>query len=176
MSNPLEIITYPDPRLRMKSAPVEVVDDEIRKLMDDMVDMLFKVPASGYAAPQFGILKRVIVVYDGHKNDKGRIFKMANPEIIWASEHTNFIDEGCMSLPWGRVEIERPAEVRVRYLDEHNKIRETDIEFDYPARVFQHEIDHLDGILSIDRVSKLKRDFYIKRFAKRKKEGKSFDD
>lgn len=172
----LEILTYPDPRLSQKCAPVEKVDEAIRHTMNQMAEMLFKVPASGYAAPQFGIMKRIIVAYDQYGKDSGRLFKMANPEIIWTSEETNLIAEGCMSIPWGRIELERPAQVRVRYLDENNQTQETEIETDYIARVFQHEIDHLDGILSIDHLSKFKRNYYIKKFKKREKEGKSFDD
>jgi peptide deformylase len=172
----LNIVLYPDPRLKMKAEPVLEVNKEIKELMAEMAAMLYKVPAGGYAAPQFGILKRIIVVDDSYGKDPSRQFRMANPEIIWSSEEQISMAEGCMSLPWGRVDVIRPEKVKIRYLDENNQWRETKIESDYMGRCMQHEIDHLDGILSIDRLSKMRREMFIKKINRRRELGKSFDD
>ena len=170
------ILTYPDPRLKMKCEPVPYVDAEIRDLMKEMTTMLYKVTAGGYAAPQFGILKRIIVLDDSYGRDPNRQFRMVNPEIIWQSEELVSMAEGCMSIPWGRIDVIRPEKVKVRYTNENNEICETDIESDYMGRCLQHEIDHLDGLLSIDRVSKMKRDMFIRKIHRRKEQGRSFDD
>jgi peptide deformylase len=172
----LNIVLFPDPILKMKAAPVKIIDKEIKELMAEMTKMLYKKPAGGYAAPQFGILKRIIVVDDSYGKDPTRQFRMVNPEIIWASEEEVSMAEGCMSIPWGRVEVMRPEKVKIRYLNENGEICETDIEEDYMGRCLQHEIDHLDGILSLDHATKIRREMFIKKINRRRELGKSFDD
>jgi peptide deformylase len=171
----LKIHVYPDPVLNEKCAPIEKVDAATRKLMRDMAEMMYKYPAGGYAASQFGILKRIIVVDDSYGEDPARQFRMANPEITWRSPETIVMSEGCMSIPWGRVELERPERIKFRFLNDQNEIQELEAD-DYFARCVQHEIDHLDGILAIDRLSKIRRKICLKKFERRRKMGKSIDD
>lgn len=170
----LEIVTAPDPILTKKSLPVESVDDGVRKIMDDMLDTVVEGGgASALAAVQVGILKRIIILHLGDDDDLERpegfypLF-MANPEITYASENMVVAKEGCMSLPDQRIEIERPEEIEVKYLDYNNK--EQSIRTPgWLARAIQHEIDHLDGKLMINYLSPLKRDAALRRLAKLKK-------
>lgn len=172
----LNILLYPDPRLKLKAEPVVQFDNQLKELVDQMASMLYKVPAGGYAAPQFGILKRIIVVDDSYGKDPKRQFRMINPEIIWSSEEECSMAEGCMSLPWGRVDVIRPEFVKIRYQDVGGAFHETEVEGDYMGRCLQHEIDHLDGILSLDRVSTMRRNMFVKKITRRRQQGRSFDD
>ena len=160
-----EIIILPDRRLRLKSQPVKKIDREIKALVDDMFETMYDAPGIGLAAIQVGIPKRVVTM-DLAKKEEGqqpRVF--INPEILWTSEETATYEEGCLSIPEFYEEVERPAQVRVKYLDLEG--REQVLEADgLLATCLQHEIDHLNGVLFIDHISKLKRDRVTKKFAK----------
>ena len=164
----LPIIIAPDPRLKRKAEPVEKVDAATRRLMDDMLETMHAANGVGLAAPQVGVLKRVIVVDTARKDEKPLRLRMANPEIVWASEEFELRDEGCLSFPEQFAEVRRPAKVRVRYLDHENEIREIEAEGLLSVCV-QHEMDHLDGVLLVDRVSALKRNMILRRLAKAKR-------
>ncbi len=161
----LEIITVPDPRLREVCKPVERVDDEVRTLMDDMLETMYAAPGIGLAAIQVAVAKRVIVIDVAREDEEPQPLQLANPEVIWTSEEHKVYQEGCLSVPDYYDDVERPSSVRVRYLDYNNETQE--IEADGLLAVcLQHEIDHLDGALFIDYLSKLKRDRVVKKFQK----------
>lgn len=164
----LSIIKAPDPKLKKRCAPVEQVDDDIRRLMDDMLETMYEAPGVGLAAPQIGVLKRIIVVDTADPEGNRQPLKMANPEVIAASDELLLREEGCLSFPDQYEDVERPATVRVRYLDHENEIRELDAE-GLQAVCVQHEIDHLDGVLLVDRLSGLKRSIILRRMNKLKK-------
>ena len=164
----LPIIIAPDPRLKRKAEPVEKVDAATRRLMDNMLETMHAANGVGLAAPQVGVLKRVIVVDTARKDEKPLRLRMANPEIVWASEEFELRDEGCLSFPEQFAEVRRPAKVRVRYFDHENEIRELEAEGLLSVCV-QHEMDHLDGVLLVDRVSALKRNMILRRLAKAKR-------
>jgi peptide deformylase len=166
----LDIIVAPDPRLKIKCAPVAKVDASIRKLMDDMLETMYAAPGVGLAAPQVGVAKRVIVVDTAAKGEPPRPYRMANPEIIWASDEDNTYNEGCLSLPEHYADVVRPKAVRVRYLDHENEIREVEAD-GLLATCIQHEMDHLDGILFVDHISALKRNMILRKLLKAKKTG-----
>ena len=158
----LDILTYPDVFLTKKAKPVVNIDDALNKTIDDMIETMREQSGIGLAAPQVGAFLRVIVVdasRDGVPHDP---LKMANPEIVWASEDKCIAEEGCLSVPKQYADIERPSRVRVRYLDEKNAAKEIDLD-GLLARVVQHEMDHLDGVLFIDYLSKIKRDMLVKK-------------
>lgn len=159
------IIILPDSRLRLVSEPVVAVDAAVRKLMDDMLETMYDAPGIGLAAIQIAEPKRVIVL-DIAKGDEPRSpFCLANPQIIWSSPETRSQEEGCLSIPDVYEEVERPARVRVRFLDRDGATCELDAE-GLLSTCLQHEIDHADGILFIDRLSRLKRERIIKRAQK----------
>ena len=160
-----EIIKLPDKRLRLISEPVKQIDAGIRKLVDDMFETMYKAPGIGLAAIQLGVAKRVITLDLSKKEDDHEPQVFINPEILWQSEALAKFEEGCLSIPDYYEEVERPAEVKVRYLDLAGKKREIDAK-GLLATCLQHEIDHVNGILFIDHLSKLKRDRVIKRFTK----------
>tara|TARA_B100001121_G_C18641317_1_gene599387 strand:- start:830 stop:1354 length:525 start_codon:yes stop_codon:yes gene_type:complete len=164
-----KIIIEPDPILRQKSGNLEKVDNDLRKLMDDMLETMYSAPGIGLAAVQIGILKRLIVI-DITKDDKKKnpIF-LVNPKIISKSKNTSIYEEGCLSLPGHFAEIERPSECQINYLDYNGKEKKLKAS-GLLATCIQHEIDHLDGILFIDYLSKLKKDMIIKKLKKYKKE------
>ncbi len=171
----LPILIAPDPRLKAKAQPVPAVDAPVRRLMEDMVETMKAADGIGLAAPQVGVLKRVIVVAaprgdeddDGEGRSKAPLC-MANPEIVWVSDDDEVREEGCLSLPEHYAEVCRPARVRVRYLDETGEERE--IEADgLLGTCIQHEIDHLDGVLFVDRISALKRGMILRKLVKSKK-------
>lgn len=164
----LEIIVAPDPRLKKKAVAVERVDASIAKLMNDMLETMYEAPGVGLAAPQVGVSKRIIVVDPAGEDDPAAPLKMANPEIIWASDQLKPHEEGCLSLPEEYQEVMRPASIKVRYLDEQNEIRTLDAE-GLLAVIIQHEMDHLEGVLFVDHLSALKRNMIIKRLTKIKK-------
>jgi peptide deformylase len=161
----LPIITAPDPRLKIKAKPVAAVDDEIRRLMDDMVETMYHAIGIGLAAPQVGVAKRVIVVDVARKDEKPTPLRIANPEIVWRSEELTIANEGCLSLPEHYADVERPAAIRLRYLDHENEIREIEAK-GLLATCIQHEIDHLDGVLFVDHISALKRNMILRKLAK----------
>jgi peptide deformylase len=159
------ILVLPDPRLRLVSEPVKAIDDEIRQLVDDMLETMYGAPGIGLAAIQIGVPKRVITA-DLAKKDEPRAPQVfINPEILSRSEELSTYEEGCLSIPEIHEDVERPAKVRVRYLDRDGKPHEVDAE-GLLATCLQHEIDHLDGVLFIDHISKLKRDRIVKKFSK----------
>ena len=160
-----EIIKLPDKRLRLVSEPVKQIDAAIRKLVDDMFETMYKAPGIGLAAIQVGIAKRVITLDLSKKEDDHEPQVFINPEILWQSEALAKFEEGCLSIPDYYEEVERPAEVKVKYLDLAGKKREIDAK-GLLATCLQHEIDHINGVLFIDHLSKLKRDRVIKKFTK----------
>ena len=164
-----KIITEPDIILRKKSDTIEKVDDELRKLMDDMLETMYAAPGIGLAGVQVGILKRLIVIDISRDKEKKSPLFLINPEIISKSSSTSVYEEGCLSLPGYFAEIERPAECQIKYLDYHGIKKEMKAG-GLLATCIQHEVDHLNGILFIDYLSKLKRDMIIKKLIKNKKE------
>ncbi len=165
----LPILTAPNPILKTKAKRVEAVDDRIRALMSDMMDTMYKAPGVGLAAPQIGVLERVIVMDTGKTEETRNPIRMANPEIIWASNEDNTYEEGCLSVPEHYSNVVRPASVKVRYLDEAGQSKELLAE-GLLATVVQHEMDHLDGILFIDHISSLKRNMILRKLLKLRKE------
>jgi peptide deformylase len=159
------IISLPDPRLRLVSAPVATVDDSIRALMGDMLETMYDAPGIGLAAIQIGIPQRLVVIDLAKKEEDPRPLFLVNPEIVWSSEDFSVYEEGCLSIPEYYEEIERPAKVKARFLDRDGKPREIEAE-GVLATALQHEIDHLNGVLFIDYLSRLKRDRVIKKFIK----------
>ncbi|MEQ8284500.1 peptide deformylase [Thalassospira sp.] len=167
-----EILIVPDPRLKKECEPVTDVNDEIRQLLDDMLETMYAAPGIGLAAPQIGVMKRVVVMDVSDEEEKSKPLKMINPEIIWESEEMAVYQEGCLSIPDQYADVERPAEVGMRYLDENGK--EHEIEADgLLATCIQHEIDHLDGVLFTDYLSALKRNMILKKVQKLQKTKKS---
>jgi peptide deformylase len=164
----LPIICAPDPRLKIKARPVAAVDAEIRCLMDDMLDTMYSAIGIGLAAPQVGKSSRVIVLDIAREGDKPQPLKLANPEILWSSPELITGNEGCLSLPEHYAEVTRPGEIRLRYLDYQNEIREIDAS-GLLATCLQHEIDHLDGVLFVDHLSLVKRGMILRKLAKAKR-------
>jgi peptide deformylase len=166
----LPIIIAPDPRLKLTAEPIEAVDDTIRQLMDDMLETMYDAPGIGLAAPQVGQSCRVIVVDVGNDNDEDERdpICMANPELTWLSDKDLPHEEGCLSLPEHYAEVQRPATIRITYLDRDNKSQELEAG-GLLATCIQHEIDHLDGILFVDHVSALKRNMILRKLVKAKK-------
>ena len=164
----MTILTAPDPRLKQKARPVDGVTDSVRKLMDDMLETMYEAPGVGLAAPQVGVLKRVVVADVARSGEPPQPIMMANPEIVWASDEMASYEEGCLSVPEHYADVKRPEKVRIRYLDHENEIREQ--EFDgFLATCLQHEIDHLDGILFVDHISALKRNMILRKLLKQKR-------
>jgi len=164
-----EIVIEPDPILRKKSENLEKVDDELRGLLDDMLETMYSAPGIGLAAVQVGVLKRLIVIDISKEKDKKNPLFLINPEIISNSKTTSIYEEGCLSLPGHYAEIERPAECHVKYIDYNGKEKEIKAK-GLLSTCIQHEVDHLNGILFIDYLSKLKKDMILKKLAKHKKE------
>jgi len=160
-----EIVKLPDPILKKISQPVERVDDELRGLADDMLATMYDAPGIGLAAVQIGVPRRLLVV-DIAKEEEPRSPKtFINPEVIWSSDELSEYEEGCLSIPEVFDTIQRPSQVRVSYLDRDGKQHET-LYDGLMATVLQHEIDHLNGILFIDYLSRLKRGTIIRKFTK----------
>lgn len=164
----MTVLTAPDPRLKVTSKPVEKVDDSVRRLMDDMLETMYVSQGIGLAAPQVGVAKRVVVIDLARPGDAANPLKMANPEIIWRSAEETICEEGCLSVPDQYSEVSRAKAIKLRYLDYQNEIRELDAE-GYLATCIQHEIDHLDGVLFIDRLSFVKRNIILRKLAKARK-------
>ena len=162
-----KILTEPDPFLRQKSQDVEGVDDEIRRLMQDMLDTMYAAPGIGLAAIQVGVPKRIIVI-DLSKEEEKKPLYFVNPRVILKSNSNATYEEGCLSVPGQFAEIDRPDRCHVTYLDYNGKQQELKAE-GLLATCIQHEIDHLEGILFIDYLSKLKKSFIVKKLSKQKK-------
>lgn len=162
----LKVYEYPHPVLKKKAEKVSGVDDEMRKFLDDMLETMYAAEGVGLAAPQVGVSKRIVVIDISH-DDEDRMppLYMVNPEIVWKSDERVCGEEGCLSVPEQRAEVERYAAVKVEYIDYHgkNQILEAD---GFLAIAVQHELDHLDGILYIDRISRLKRQMLLKKLQK----------
>ena len=159
------ILTLPDPRLRLVSKPVGRVDAAIRKLAEDMFETMYGAPGIGLAAVQVGVPKRVVTMDLAKKDEPKNPKVYINPEILWASEERTTYEEGCLSIPEYYEEVERPAQVKVRYTDLDGNAQEVEAN-GLLATCLQHEVDHLNGVLFIDHISKLKRSRVIKKFAK----------
>ncbi len=165
----LKLYEYPHPILKKKAEKVEKVDDELRRFLDDMLETMYADNGCGLAAPQVGVSKRVVVIDIAHEGEEPQPLYMVNPEITWKSDETEVCEEGCLSLPELRAEVERPASVKIGYLDYDGKACELLAE-GFLAVAAQHELDHLDGILYIDHLSRLKRQMLVKKLEKNRKE------
>ncbi|MBC8036037.1 MAG: peptide deformylase [Rhizobiales bacterium] len=166
-----DILTLPDPLLRQVSKPVAQVDAATRKLWDDMLETMYAAPGIGLAAVQIGVPRRILVADLAKDGEEKQPLFIANPEIIWSSEAQSDYEEGCLSIPEYYEMVTRPSEVKVRYLDRQGEpveLHATGV----LATCLQHEIDHLNGVLFIDYITKLKRDRVVKKFAKAQKLGK----
>jgi peptide deformylase len=164
----LPILTAPDPRLKVKARPVAKVDAATRRLMDDMLETMYAAPGIGLAAPQLGEARRIIVVDCAREGEAPQPYRMANPEIEWASEELATYNEGCLSLPEHYADVTRPAEIKVRYIDHENEIRVLHAK-GLLATCIQHEMDHLEGVLFVDHISSLKRNIILRKLAKAKR-------
>ncbi len=162
-----DIIVLPDKRLRVVSAPIEKVTAEVRRLADDMLETMYEAPGIGLAGIQIAVPQRIVTMDLSRKEDEQepapRVF--INPEIVTSSDELSVYQEGCLSIPEYYADVERPARVRVRYLDLDGQLHEEDAEGLF-ATCIQHEIDHLNGVLFVDYLSKLKRDRVLKKFTK----------
>jgi peptide deformylase len=167
----LDIIKLPDPLLRQPSKPVTMVTAQTRKLMDDMLETMYEAPGIGLAAIQIGVAERVLVMDLARDEEPKSPIFMVNPEIIWSSEQKSDYEEGCLSIPEFFEMVTRPSEVKVQYRDRQGEPRELHAA-GVLATCVQHEIDHLNGVLFIDYISKLKRDRVIRKFVKAQKLGK----
>jgi peptide deformylase len=163
-----EILSAPDPRLKLKARRVDKVDATVRKLMDDMLETMYAAPGIGLAAPQVGEAVQVIVLDVARDGEPRQPLRMANPEIVWASDERVPAEEGCLSLPDQFAEVTRPAEVKVRYLDHENEIRELHAK-GLLAVCVQHEMDHLRGVLFVDHISTLRRNMILRKLVKKQK-------
>lgn len=164
------IIILPDPLLKTVSTPVATIDDDVRALMDDMLETMYAAPGIGLAAIQIGIAKRILVMDVSREDEEPpEPYFMANPQIVWQSDEKSLYEEGCLSIPEYYEEVERPAQCRVRYLDREGEERELECD-GLLSTCVQHEIDHLDGVLFIDHISRLKRERVVRKFTKARKQ------
>jgi peptide deformylase len=166
-----DILILPDKRLRLLSKPVAKIDAATKQLVEDMFDTMYDAPGIGLAAIQIGEPKRIVTMDLAKKDEPKEPQVFINPELVSKSGDKNIHEEGCLSIPEYYEEVERPASVRIRYLDLDGKQHEIDAD-GLLATCIQHEIDHLDGVLFIDHISKLKRDRVVKKFTKAAKLGK----
>ena len=164
-----KILTLPDPILRKTSEPVEKIDKKIKNLMDDMLETMYAAPGIGLAAVQIGILKRIIVIDLSKEGEKKKPIFIVNPEIISQSSDLVSYEEGCLSIPNLFAEVERPNTCKIKFLDYEGNKKELEAK-GLLSTCIQHEIDHLNGILFIDYLSKLKKEIIIKKAKKQKKE------
>ena len=159
------IITLPDKRLRRVSEPVSKITAEVKTLVEDMFESMYEAPGIGLAAVQLGVLKRIVTMDLAKKDGPPEPRVFINPEIVWKSDERSTYEEGCLSIPDIHEDVERPARVKVKYLDLEGKPQEAEAEGLF-ATCIQHEVDHTNGVLFIDHISKLKRDRIIKKFTK----------
>jgi peptide deformylase len=164
----LPIITLPDPVLRKEAAAVERVDAELRRLAEDMLATMYDAPGVGLAATQIGTQRRLIVMDPSRDEEAKQPLIMVNPVILERGSEMRVHDEGCLSIPDVTAEVERPALARVAYIDTEGKPQETTLEGIW-STVVQHEIDHLNGVLFIDYLSRLRREMIVKKFTKQKR-------
>ncbi|RDI59386.1 peptide deformylase [Microvirga subterranea] len=164
------LVILPDPKLRLVSEPVKDITDEIRKLADDMLETMYDAPGVGLAAIQIGVPLRMVTMDVSKTEGEREPMVLINPEIVWASEEKRVYEEGCLSIPEYYEEVERPDRIRFRYMNLKGEIIEQDAE-ELMATCVQHEIDHLNGVLFIDHLSKLKRDRVMTKFKKAAKRG-----
>ncbi len=162
------ILTAPDPRLKAVSTDVGAVDDEIRRLIDDMADSMYAADGIGLAAVQIGVPKRVIVMDLDQKSGKKNPRAFVDPKITWASEETATFEEGCLSVPEIWESVDRPARIKCEYLDRDGKVQLLEAD-GLLATCLQHEMDHLEGVLFIDHISKLKRSMALRKLSKAKR-------
>ena len=160
-----DILVIPDRRLRLKSEPVKALDKDLKALIADMFETMYAAPGIGLAAIQIGVPRRVVTMDLAKKDDPPEPLVFLNPEVVSSSEETSTYEEGCLSIPEYYEEVERPAKVRVRFTDLDGKTHEEDADGLY-ATCIQHEIDHLNGVLFVDHLSRLKRDRVLKKFEK----------
>ena len=161
----LPILTVPDKILREKCRPVTSITDDHRRLLDDMLETMYDAPGVGSAAPQIGVVERLLVVDPSRDDENRQPMKIINPEILWQSNEINVYNEGCLSIPEQFADIERPERIKLRYLDENGTTQELETG-GFLATVIQHEIDHLNGIMFIDYLSPLRRNMLIKKVQK----------
>jgi peptide deformylase len=161
----LPILTVPDKILREKCRPVTSITDDHRRLLDDMLETMYDAPGVGLAAPQIGVVERLLVVDPSRDDENRQPMKIINPEILWQSNEINVYNEGCLSIPEQFADIERPERIKLRYLDENGTPQELETG-GFLATVIQHEIDHLNGIMFIDYLSPLRRNMLIKKVQK----------
>jgi peptide deformylase len=159
------ILTLPDPRLRQLSAPVSGIDKDTARLIDDMFETMYEAPGIGLAAIQVGVPKRIVTLDVAKKEEPADPKVLLNPEVIWSSDERSVYEEGCLSIPDIHEDVERPASVRVRYFDRNGASQEVEAD-GLLAVCLQHEIDHLNGVLFIDHLSRLKRERILKKFSK----------
>ena len=164
-----QVLIAPDPRLKARAEPVGRVDTDVRRLMDDMLEAMHAANGIGLAAPQVGVLKRVIVGDVSLGDETPAPFRMADPELLWESSDLLAAEEGCLSLPDQFAEVTRPSRIRVRYRDADDQVCELEAD-GLLARCIRHEMDHLDGILFVDHVSALKRNIILRKLAKAQKQ------
>ena len=172
------IITLPDAVLRMKSEPVGKVDADVRTVLDDMIATMYDAPGIGLAAVQVGVLKRLVVLDTARKDESPQPLFMVNPEVVEASAERIIYEEGCLSIPDFYEDVERPERIRVKFQDRNGA--DCEMEADgLLAIAIQHEIDHLNGVLFVDHISRLKRERVLKKFVKAARlaadEGRAFD-
>jgi peptide deformylase len=160
-----EIIKLPDPRLRQVSKPVAKITDEVKALVADMFETMYDAPGIGLAAIQVGVPQRLVTLDLARKDEPRQPQVIVNPEIVWSADERSIYEEGCLSIPEFYEEVERPAQVKVRYTDLDGNPHEVEAN-GLLATCLQHEIDHLNGVLFIDHISRLKRERIIKKFAK----------
>jgi len=165
-----DILVIPDKRLRFKSEPVKTIDNPLRTLVEDMFETMYAAPGIGLAAIQIGVPKRVVTMDLAKKDEPKAPQVFINPEVTWKSDEEATYEEGCLSIPEYYEEVTRPSKVRVKYLDLDGKQHEIEAE-GLLATCLQHEIDHTNGVLFIDYISKLKRDIVVKKFRKAAKRG-----
>jgi peptide deformylase len=164
----LPILVAPDPILETVSTPVETVTDEVRQQLDDMLETMYAAPGIGLAAIQVGIPKRMLVIDVSREGEDKQPLYIINPEITWVSDDDQLYEEGCLSLPEQYAEVERPAEVKVSYLDRNGERQELHAD-GLLAVCLQHEMDHLEGILFVDHISALKRNMILRKLLKQKR-------
>ncbi len=159
------LIILPDPLLRQASKSIEQIDTEIQRLADDMLETMYDAPGIGLAAIQIGVPRRLLVIDVAREGEEKKPLVFINPEIVASSDERSVYEEGCLSIPDYYAEVERPARVTVKHLDRNGKEQLTEAD-GLLATCVQHEIDHLNGVLFIDHISRLKRDMVIKKFTK----------
>ncbi|MDR3376450.1 MAG: peptide deformylase [Ancalomicrobiaceae bacterium] len=164
----LDVILIPDRRLRQVCEPVTKVDGAVRRTLDDMLETMYAAPGIGLAAPQVGVMKRMLVIDITREGEPKQPYFFINPKVVWASEEVSTYQEGCLSIPEYYEDVERPARVRVEYVD-HDGSEQEIVAEGLLSTCLQHEIDHLNGVLFIDYISRLKRERVMKKFIKRAK-------